>query len=187
MKRTRRFVKCQLAAASLLALATLTCMGAGQEINEVHIKYARGKPDTILSGIDVCHTPMATVFKKFGKPDLANHPKNRTTEYVWHRDGTKLLVAGPPSADSDVPPIVEVWGERPADGIGRTGRGLALGADLKDIRRIYGQHFPVLAYRGAHWVSVLWKGQGNAGLDFRLGGNGRVDHIEIQAGDCNPP
>lgn len=182
-KATRPVFSCL--GATLLAFATLVSSASGQEAKEVRVQYARGKPDTVLSGIDVCNTPMWKVFAKLGKPDRIEHPGNEP-DFIWEQGGVKLIVSEYAYLEGLVPNFVQVSGKAPVGPIGRTGRGLALGASLADIRQIYGRHFPVDVYRGVRHVSVLWKDSGDA-LYITLDKNNRVDRIELHAGDCNPP
>ena len=172
-------------AASLLALAVFACPASGQQVNVVHVEFARGKPDTMLSGIDVCNTPMWKVFEKLGHPDRTDHPRNQPA-FTWERPGVKLVVSEYTFLDGLVPNFVQVSGRVPVGEIGRTGRGLALGATLNDIRRIYGGQFPVDVYRGVRRVSVLWENSSDA-LYITLDKNDRVVGMELHAGDCNSP
>ena len=179
----------RIVAPVLLALTAVAGPAAGQKVKVIHnMKWAKGKPDTVLSGINVCSTPMWKVFRMLGNPARTERITNQPV-FVWERGEVKLKVSEYTFLRGLVPNFVEVSGKAPVGDIGKTGRGLALGATLNDIRRVYGRRFPVDVDEShrVSWVSVLWKGQGTAGLDFRLNSKGQVDYIQLLAGDCNPP
>ena len=109
---------------------------------------ARGRPETILAGIDLKHTSFEKIVRLYGKPTeqkrwepgLPN--SSGAIDYYWRRRGLNLHVQ------------VEFLPERPdwksvglaAVGRGtsrkvKTGVGLGIGDTLSDLRRVYGNRY----------------------------------------------
>ena len=184
MRKTKAFLMRSFALGALLALVFVSPM-FGQDANNQQPVYAAGKPETVLSGIDVCSTPMWKVYDRLGVPQRTEHPRIQP-EYIWERGRVRLIASEYYYLDGLVPNWVEVSGKAPVGDIGKTGRGLALGATLSDVRRIYGGNFPVDVYRGVRQVVIEWEKSSEV-LYITLDKKDRVVGIKLQAGFCNPP
>jgi hypothetical protein len=99
---------------------------------------ARGKPETLLCGIDVNHATLSEVKKRFATPlSYKTYPETEeAAEIVWDQEGSRIHATI--NADN-VAYAVEVSG-KPSP-IAKTGRGLALGQSSADIARFYGTRF----------------------------------------------
>jgi len=149
-------------------------------------KIARGKADTILSGVDVYHSTIRQAIKKLGPPTSAEviPEKNDIAggkRYEWKTEKTNLLlVTWNDKGEDSVPYSAEVWGAAPAGKIGITGRGLKLGAMLTDVRRIYGPRFSKSKRDDGTWqIIVQWQDQTTLYLYFDK--TGHVGHMHLMA------
>ena len=149
-------------------------------------EVARGKADTVLSGVDVYKSTARQVTAKLGTPTkVADVPSSRDVaggrDYEWQRDDARLqLWTWNDKDDESVPYSAEVWGTKPAGGIGITGRGLKLGATLADVRRLYGARFSKTRHDdGTLQVIVQWQDETTLYLYFDR--RGHIDHMHLLA------
>ena len=151
-------------------------------------KIALGKPEHVLATVNVYADTIGTVIKRLGKSDHfstttnADYPPGSgERSYEWDRNGVRLRVSTEFRTDRDskrviesAPMIVDVWGKEPG-GLGTTGRGLPLGADLPMIRKIYGPRFQ----KDSHAIVLQWKDETTLVVD--LNKDGRIGHMQLLA------
>lgn len=149
-------------------------------------KLARGRADTVLSGVDIYKTPMTKAIVKLGKPakvtDVPSTPdEGGGRSYEWQRGDTRLeLFTWNDKGDESVPYSAEVWGKKPAGNIGTTGRGLHLGDRLADVRRIYGGRFIKTKHKdGSFHLTIQWEDETTLDLDFDK--TGYINHMHLMA------
>jgi hypothetical protein len=132
----------------------------------------RGKADVLLCGIDVYHTTLADLKKRFGTP-LTEKPypdASAEVEAVWEQDGSRIHVvidAGHVAEGLDV-------SGKPSP-VAKTGRGLALGQSLADIKRIYGSRY----FRQGDEIRIEW--EDGTHLTVTLS-SGRISRLQLGAG-----
>jgi hypothetical protein len=150
---------------------------------------ARGRPEHVLSGINVYTDNIVAVIKRLGKPEnytdvpLADGPAGSGERtYNWIRDGVRLRVGtqyhtgrSPIGVIESPPMIVDVWGPRTVQMIGSTGTGLSLGDKIAKIKRLYGSHF----HEDTGAVTLEWKDETTLIVDFDSGG--AVKHMQLMA------
>ena len=147
---------------------------------------AKGKSDTVLSGVDVYVSTIAAVEKWMGKPARIEDLPERDNiaggrNYEWRRPGVRLVLGtwddqGPHS----IAYSVEVWGAKPDGIIGTTGKGLRLGSKLASVRRIYGSRVRRLKRDdGTLQVTIQWRDETR--LDLYFDWQGRVNHMHLLA------
>lgn len=132
---------------------------------------ARGKPETLLCGIDVNHTTLSDVKKRFSTPlSYKTYPETEeAAEIVWDQEGSRIHATI--NADN-IAYAVDVSG-KPSP-IAKTGRGLALGQSSADIKRIYGPRF---RQRGNN-ITLQWQD----GTELRVClTSGRISSLELIA------
>jgi hypothetical protein len=94
-------------------------------------EVARGKADTILSGVDVYKSTAKQVTAKLGTPtkvtDVPSSPGvGGGRDYEWQRDDARLqLWTWNDKDEESVPYSAEVWGTKPAGGSGSLGVALS--------------------------------------------------------------
>ncbi len=144
-------------------------------------KLARGRADTVLSGVDVYKTPMTKAIAELGKPAKVTDVPSWGRDYDWQREGTRLqLGTWNDKGDESVPYSAEVWGAKPAGSIGITGRGLKLGDTLADVRRIYGGRFIKAKHNdGTFHLTIQWEDETTLDLDFDK--TGHINHMQLEA------
>jgi hypothetical protein len=154
-----------------LAFACFSAISQAQHVPEDQL--TAGKPETVLSGINVYRTKLDQVIAMYGKPSSQDKDAHGLPLYIWQKSGVKLQV-GTAYDDKDSVYSVHVWGAKPAGQLGRTGKGLKLGCDLACLKRLYGpkviQHSPteaMVAYSDETMLTV--------GFDER----GRINHISL--------
>ena len=108
-------------------------------------QITKGDPETVLSGIDVYHNTLKAIITMYGKPTSEAKDPQGLPLYIWEKSGIKMQLG----TDYDNPNqvyAVNVWGSKPQGKLGITGKGLALGADMASVKKIYGdrivQHHP---------------------------------------------
>lgn len=132
---------------------------------------APGKPETLLCDIDVNHTTLSDLKKRFGAPlSYKTHPETEeAAEIIWEQEG--LRIHATINADN-IAYAVEVSGK--ASPIAETGRGLGLGQSSADIKRIYGPRF---RQRGND-ITLQW----NDGTELRVRlTDGRISSLDLIA------
>jgi hypothetical protein len=132
---------------------------------------ARGEPETLLCDIDVTHTTLSDLKKRFATPlSYKTHPETEeAAEIIWVQEGSRVHATI--NADN-IAYAVEVSG-KPSQ-IAKTGRGLALGQSSADVKRIYGPRF---RKRGTN-ITLQWKD----GTELRvLLTAGRISSLELIA------
>ena len=104
---------------------------------------AKGEPETKLAGIDLKTANLKDVIKLYGKPTRKIKVQNNPTwtGYVWELKQAKIELGVNDLPDNQVDDIY-VEGTS-SSRVGETGRGLKLGDDINDIKRIYGENFEV--------------------------------------------
>jgi hypothetical protein len=139
-----------------------------------------GSPETVLAGIDIHHTTIASIEKTDGPHDaMYAVPPNPyppgTKLYKWGRLTVTLKVLTEPKGSSEVIRAIEVEGEgEPGDkAINKTGRGLKLGAKAGDIHKLYG----VDAANGS--ATLQWSD--GTTLIVTLNDKNRVHKMELRA------
>jgi len=132
---------------------------------------AQGEPETLLCDIDVNHTTLSDLKKRFTSPlSYKTHPETEeAAEIVWEQEGSRIHATI--NADN-VAYAVEVT-EKPSP-VAKTGRGLALGQRSADIKRIYGSHF----LRRGNNITLQWQN----GTELRVHlTSGRISSLELIA------
>lgn len=119
-----------------LVLALFACIARADHLPESLL--AQGPREVSLCGINVYHSRVPELMKKFGKPfTYEKYPKTEeAAEMVWHANGSKIHVT---VNTIDIAYAVSVEG-KPSD-LTSSGRGLRLGQTLDDLKRIYGNRF----------------------------------------------
>lgn len=173
--------------ATFALAAALAVMAPRLGADEIpRAKRARGRRETVLAGIDLARRKLADVEKLYGPPDHVDKtptpPGYAETEYVWEHPGRNRLAVRTRSEGSRPEHLVEidVWGEEPTGGLGRTGRGLTLGSSQARVEQLYGRRYEVLraaepGKRLALWFA--WDEDFSLNLDFDE--NQRVNHIQV--------
>lgn len=144
-------------------------------------KLAAGKPETTLCGFDPYNTLLKDILAKLGEPEFVRPtPSDKiNVTYHWSRGPLQIQVnAYQVDGYLDRPPVyIEVAGRDP-DGFCRTGRGLALGSSLGDLRKIYGTRYGVRSTGdGRHTVTLQWPDL--ATLFVRFDKAGRVQSVNL--------
>ena len=106
---------------------------------------AGGAPETVLAGIDIHHTPLASIQKMYGQQDAMYgvppdpYPPG-TKLYEWRRLTVRLKVLTEPAGSGELIRAISVEGEgEPGkQPINQGGRGLKLGAKSSEIKKLYG-------------------------------------------------
>lgn len=151
-------------------------------------KIAEGKPEHMLAGVNVYNSRIESVIKRLGKPDKITSTEDRDgppgsgeRAYEWDRYRVRMRVATEFRTDTvskriiETPAmIVDVWGVQRGK-FGSTGKGLSLGANIEEIRRIYGPRFQ----KDAHSVIVQWKDETTLVID--LNHKGHIVHMQLLA------
>ncbi len=131
----------------LLLLAGLALLDA-DHLRESRI--ARGPAETTLAGIDIHHSEAKELIERVGKPiSYKKYPETEeAAEIVWNKDGATIHATV--NVD-DIAYTVEVSGKPTA--LTKTGKGLALGATVEDLQKLYGLRFA----RKANEIDLEWK------------------------------
>jgi hypothetical protein len=167
---------------------------------------ARGKPETILAGIDLAHGDADEVLQKFGPPTkkvtVPNNPQ--WTGYLWDTSTTRLEVEVSRGKDKNYLNAVTIvrlgdGARNAADATGdSTGQGLRLGDNLGQLKKIYGSRFklskqtpkaadtpPFLDVPGVQTVMVQW-----TSLEFTLmaglDAQGHIVALRLRPPECYP-
>ena len=122
---------------------------------------ARGKPEKTLAGINLERSRISDVVKLYGKPSrVSTDPKPNlnvveTQHYYWIKGSTTLHVG----VYGEYMGFIKVQGPPSSRQIVRTGKGLKIGDDLADVRRIYGPRYKVrnIPKLKIHDVMIQWR------------------------------
>lgn len=146
---------------------------------------ARGKPEKTLAGISLGRSKIADVIKLYGKPSrITKEPKPpnlnvvETSHYYWLKGSARLHLL----VEGDYIALIQVEGSPSSGRIVRTGRGLKIGDDLADVRRIYGTRYKVrnIPNLKIHDVAIEW-GTEEYGLVADLDAKGRIKKLSLNA------
>jgi|SRR5690349_22300903 len=172
-----------------LKLFFLILINVGSFVSVSHADHlplkdqARGKPEKILAGITLDRSRISDVIKLYGKPSkITKEPKEpdlnvvETSHYYWIKGSTRLhlLVYG------DYIALIEVQTSPTSGQLVRTGRGLKIGDDLADVRRIYGPRFKVrnMPDLKIHDVMIQWRAE-EFSLVAELDSTGRIKSLSL--------
>lgn len=133
----------------------------------------RGKSDALLCGVDVYHTTLADLRKRFGAPlSYKTYPETKAhAEVIWEQEGSRIHVT---AHTDNIAYGVDVSG-KPSP-MAKTGRGLALGQSLADVKRIYGTRF---LQRGDD-ITLQWEDETELRVHLT---SGRITSLELVAGE----
>jgi hypothetical protein len=136
---------------------------------------APGEPETVLAGIDLHHTPIASVAKLYGEPEgvyAAPEPYPvGTKQYKWGRLTVTLMVLTQPTSSGDNITTIQIQGEGDQKPISRTGRGLKLSDKADVIKKLYGVE-PAAPSTTIKWAS-------GEELIVHLNDKSRVDRLQL--------
>jgi len=143
----------------ILSIGSFVSIGA----DELPAKdQARGKPEKTLAGITLDRSRISDVIRLYGKPSkVSTDPKPANLNvvemrhYYWIKGSTTLHVA----MYGEYMGFIDVQGRPSARQIVRTGKGLKIGDDLADVRRIYGPRYKVrnIPKLKIHDVMIQWR------------------------------
>ncbi len=148
-------------------------------------EQAKGKPEKILAGINIDRSRISDIIKLYGKPaKVSTDPKPpnlnvvETHHYYWSKGSTRLHVA----MYGEYMGFIEVKGAPSSSQIVRTGKGLKIGDDLADVRRIYGPIFKVrnIPHLKIHDMMIQWRTQ-EYSLVADLDEKGRIKSLILSA------
>jgi hypothetical protein len=146
---------------------------------------AKGKPEKTLAGIRMGRSKIADVIKLYGKPSkVTEEPKPPnlnvpdTYHYYWLKGSTRLHVL----MTGGYMFLVEVQGPPSSSRLVRTGRGLKIGDDLADVRRLYGPRYKVrnIPNLKIHDVMIQWRTE-EYSLVADLDPKGRIKSLSLSA------
>lgn len=172
-----------LLAALVLAVLALAQLLVAEEMPKE--KWAHGKRETVLAGIDLARRTLQDVKKLYGPPDHVDKtptpPGYSEIEYTWERPGRNKLSVRTRNEEGEPEQLVEidVFGEAPTGRLGRTGRGLALGCTMRCVEKLYGKRYEVLrpADPGRLAIWIAWDEDFSLTLDFDA--QQRINHIQV--------
>lgn len=151
---------------------------------------SKGLPEKTLAGITLDHTKVSDVIRKYGNPSEVQKEKNPpdsnvvdTYHYRWHKRGIKLHLAVfhfDETRNGEDIAVIEIEGSRPTDRIYQTGRGLKIGDDLADVRRIYGPRYKLsnIPSLSIHNVEIQWRSE-EYSLIAELDKKGRITKLSL--------
>ncbi len=151
---------------------------------------APGQPEHMLSGIDVYKTTIAEIIKIYGEPTSRRDvPAEGVKDgvggernYTWEKNGLRLAVWTGYHDDYESGVYsVDVWGVTPNDGLGKSSRGLTLGATLRQQKALYGDHFFVSSRDRDRVKSVLIEWRDGTQLVVDYDSDGRISHMQLSA------
>ena len=154
---------------SLLLVILLSGLGFADHLPDNLMQ--RGKSETLLCDIDVYHTTLADLQKRFGSPlSYKTYPETEShVEIVWEHEGSRIHVR---FNTDNIAWVVDVSGER--NPMAKTGRGLALGQSLADVKRIYGTRF---SQRGDD-ITLQWEDETELRIHLS---SGRIGSLKLIA------
>ena len=142
---------------------------------------ARGRPEKELARINLEHTKLPDVLRMYGKPSKVEKqpspPDIALTDYYWNLSKGRLHLLMVQNYIS----LVEVEGSAESVRL-QTGRGLKIGDDLNDVRRIYGARYKVRKIPSAnvHEVMIQWRSQ-EFSLIVGLDKKGSIKSLSLSA------
>jgi hypothetical protein len=152
-------------------------------------------------------TPISRIIQLYGPPTsqedaVVPDGAGGTRFYRWEWPGLKMSVAtyffyckyaeamgansqnacnqaAQPVMIESAPAYIDVWGDAPKGVLGTTGRGLALGSTLEQLKAIYGDRYsiPYVEKDGTAHLSVQWADGTELTVDY--GPDGRSNHIRL--------
>jgi len=179
---------------AVFSLAFLT-EGSADDLNRSQL--ATGKPDHELSGIDVhatgyllFATDISQVTKRLGPPtsteiqkgSFASDKSGESRTYVWAKNGIRIQARTDVSKNAESGVYsVDAWGNGSENGLGATGRGLALGATFQRQKAIYGNRFYASSVEKGQIKSVLIQWGDGTQLFIDYGPDQRIRHMQLMA------
>lgn len=151
---------------------------------------ALGKPEHMLSGIDVYKTTIAEVIKIYGEPtgkrdvpaEGVKDGVGGERNYTWEKKGLRLAVwTGYHNDRESGVYSVDAWGATSNDGLGKSARGLTLGSTLQQQKALYGDRFFVSSKDKDKVKSVLLEWRDGTQLAVDYDSNGRISHMQLSA------
>jgi hypothetical protein len=161
---------------------------------------ANGKPEVVLAGVDLERAGIDDVIRLYGPPSrklkFLNNPA--WTGYIWEARRAKLEIGinSGPNGDRITDVYVQGTDRGP---MGTTGRGLKLGDELTELKRLYGDHFQVenlstglvsnrrefTGVANSHRVRIQWRS-----IEFTLTAGftetGRIAALWLLSPECYP-
>ena len=185
---------------ALLIWATsfLPSLAPSAAVQREQSRFAKGKPEHVLSGIDVPST-LDLVIARYGSPnkiiDVAVDdvpPGRGERDYIWHKGSVTVSVTTAHYLDENRKEVessiyaVEVMGSSPQGEIGQTGAGLVLGDARERAEQIYGPNFyssQVLKSRlqGDHFPVRATEWEDGRRLCIALDKRGRIEFMTLVA------
>jgi hypothetical protein len=163
-------------------------------------QLANGKPEVVLAGIDLEQAGIDDVIRLYGPPSRKlNFPNNPAwTGYIWETRRAKLEVGVNSGPNRDRITDVYVQGTDRRS-MGTTGRGLKLGDNLTELKRLYGDHFQVedsslgfvsnrkefTGVANAHRVRIQWRSIGFT-LTAGFTDAGNIAALWLLSPECYP-
>jgi hypothetical protein len=154
-------------------------------------QQARGRPETKIAGIDLSRDKLADIIRRYGQPTRvksweSDRPDwSSQYEYYWLKRGINLHVVVERLPKKD--PKWEYIGLVEVDAgtsrkLGTTGKGLRVGDNLRDLKRIYGSRFKVrnIPKIKIHDVMIQWR-QEEYALVATLDQHNRITGLSLAA------
>lgn len=142
---------------------------------------ARGRPEKKLARIHLEQTRLADVIRMYGKPSKIEKqpspPDITMIDYYWNLSRGKLHLL----MVQDFISLVEVEGSAGSAWL-QTSRGLKIGDNLDDLRRLYGPRYKVRKVPSAnvHEVIIQWRSE-EFSLIAELDKKGRIKRLSLYA------
>jgi hypothetical protein len=110
---------------------------------------ARGKPETVLAGVDLRTATPAAVLRQFGPPTRTIRVPNNPgwTGYLWDKEGVRLEIEvsqGKRGDYIDTVTVVRLGNATRPESPPATGAGLRLGDSLDRLKQLYGDRLQML-------------------------------------------
>ena len=153
---------------------------------------AKGQPEKKLAGITLDRTKVSEVIKRYGRPSEVQkepRPPNLnvvdTYHYRWLKPGIQIHLVvfqfDPPGSGEYIA-LIEVEGPDADGRLYGTGRGLRIGDELSDIRRIYGPRCKVtnIPKMKIHDVMIQWRSE-EFSLIAELNKKGKITKLSLFA------
>ena len=134
-----------------------------------------------LAGIHLRHTKLSDVFRMYGKPSKVERHSSpsdiKEIDYYWNKSKGRLHIL----RIQNYTALIEVEGS-PESVLLRTGKGLKIGDDLADLKRIYGPRYRVrnIPNRNIHDVMIQWR-QEEFSLVAELNERGKIKKLSLFA------
>jgi hypothetical protein len=158
---------------AVLAIACLSVVPVqAQHFTEDQLTVTKS-PEHELSGIKVYGMKLKEVIGLYGKPMAQQKDKQGLPLYIWKKGGITLQVGTAYDNPENVY-SVEVWGNKPLGGLGKTSKGLTLGCDLDCLKKIYR---PKLIQPSPSEAIIAFND--DTRLQVGLDAGGHVNHISL--------